>query len=186
MNTCATRMTAGVGWSVLWYAVSELIYGILRVLIHNSILPPVDWYRFTYEAVLVGYGLCGWIWIFRLNLCATRRNFLVIAAVLTGLVIVLALLANWLQDRQNVGMTESILSYSFTSAVSWYALGTWLLVTAWIIARAQRAAPRSACVMCPDCGYNMRGLTHATCPECGVEHTLDQLVSNRRETTGRS
>lgn len=28
---------------------------------------------------------------------------------------------------------------------------------------------------CPACGYNMRGLTEARCPECGAEFTLDQL-----------
>ncbi len=28
---------------------------------------------------------------------------------------------------------------------------------------------------CPQCGYNMRGLTEAKCPECGAVFTLDQL-----------
>ncbi|MBX2852827.1 MAG: hypothetical protein KTR15_13915 [Phycisphaeraceae bacterium] len=27
----------------------------------------------------------------------------------------------------------------------------------------------------PECGYNMRGLTEAKCPECGSKFTLDQL-----------
>ncbi|MEO0477549.1 MAG: hypothetical protein AAF085_16520 [Planctomycetota bacterium] len=29
--------------------------------------------------------------------------------------------------------------------------------------------------LCPECGYNMRGLSQAKCPECGAEFTLDQL-----------
>lgn len=28
---------------------------------------------------------------------------------------------------------------------------------------------------CPECGYNMRGLSEAKCPECGAQFTLDQL-----------
>ena len=32
-------------------------------------------------------------------------------------------------------------------------------------------------LLCPRCGYNMRGLTHARCPECGTEYTLDALLT---------
>lgn len=28
---------------------------------------------------------------------------------------------------------------------------------------------------CPSCGYSMRGLYEARCPECGAEFTIDQL-----------
>jgi len=31
-------------------------------------------------------------------------------------------------------------------------------------------------VVCPMCGYDMRGVRMAQCPECGVEFTLGQLV----------
>ena len=36
--------------------------------------------------------------------------------------------------------------------------------------------PTAAEIYCPACGYNLRGLYHTRCPECGVEHTLDQLL----------
>lgn len=36
-----------------------------------------------------------------------------------------------------------------------------------------RADPEAFC--CPSCGYNMRGLSAAKCPECGLEFTIDQL-----------
>ncbi len=29
--------------------------------------------------------------------------------------------------------------------------------------------------ICGDCGYNLSGLTHCRCPECGREYTLDRL-----------
>jgi hypothetical protein len=36
--------------------------------------------------------------------------------------------------------------------------------------RAREAPPT-----CQKCGYNMSGLRHCRCPECGVEYDLDQL-----------
>jgi len=38
---------------------------------------------------------------------------------------------------------------------------------------------------CPKCGYNLSGLTHCRCPECGTEYRLDELwgtpVISKRE-----
>lgn len=34
---------------------------------------------------------------------------------------------------------------------------------------------RSAAPACPACGYNLSGLTHCRCPECGQEYTLEEL-----------
>ena len=30
-------------------------------------------------------------------------------------------------------------------------------------------------IACPKCGYDLKGLTMARCPECGTEYTLDEL-----------
>ncbi|NLF31561.1 MAG: hypothetical protein GX591_11830 [Planctomycetes bacterium] len=32
-------------------------------------------------------------------------------------------------------------------------------------------------LLCPMCGYDMRGLLQARCPECGAEYTLDALLT---------
>lgn len=37
--------------------------------------------------------------------------------------------------------------------------------------RSARQAPPT----CLKCGYNLSGLTHCRCPECGTEHRLDEL-----------
>jgi len=37
--------------------------------------------------------------------------------------------------------------------------------------RAARARPP----ICLQCGYNLSGLTHCRCPECGREYTLESL-----------
>ncbi len=50
-------------------------------------------------------------------------------------------------------------------------------------------ASRNQPPICPECGYNLSGLTHCRCPECGTEYTLDQLwqmpvARFETETTG--
>lgn len=37
--------------------------------------------------------------------------------------------------------------------------------------RAARAAPP----LCPKCGYDLSGLSHCRCPECGAEYRLEEL-----------
>ena len=61
---------------------------------------------------------------------------------------------------------------------------TWLPVTVFIwretpAERAERTAGNESALSCPTCGYNLTGLTHARCPECGSTFTLDELVRNQ-------
>ena len=39
-------------------------------------------------------------------------------------------------------------------------------------------------VPCPSCGYNLRGLREARCPECGSSFTIEQLVGLTKHCTG--
>ncbi|RJP35414.1 MAG: hypothetical protein C4547_09425 [Phycisphaerales bacterium] len=41
--------------------------------------------------------------------------------------------------------------------------------------RGWRASRRNQTPMCPACGYNMAGLSHCRCPECGRTYSLDSL-----------
>ena len=41
-------------------------------------------------------------------------------------------------------------------------------------ARGWRQA-RGEAPMCPQCGYNLSGLTQCRCPECGTEYRLEEL-----------
>jgi len=38
---------------------------------------------------------------------------------------------------------------------------------------------------CPVCGYNLSGLTHCRCPECGKEYQLEQLWQTAPSTSAR-
>jgi len=37
-------------------------------------------------------------------------------------------------------------------------------------------------IECPLCGYNLRGLSEARCPECGSQYTWGELLDPRRRT----
>lgn len=59
------------------------------------------------------------------------------------------------------------------------AAGAYMIGTAWIWRECadlgmtfDRPYP-----LCPQCGYNMTGLTQARCPECGQSYTLDRLFA---------
>ncbi len=67
------------------------------------------------------------------------------------------------------------------AGVCWAAV--WLGGTAfiWRETRAERVARLGRRVgpdlPCPKCGYNLRGLREARCPECGTQYTLDELLA---------
>ncbi|MCG8407257.1 MAG: hypothetical protein MI923_18825 [Phycisphaerales bacterium] len=51
--------------------------------------------------------------------------------------------------------------------------------------RARRLSQVSkSTIACPKCGYNMTGLNHARCPECGTQYSLDEMLMTLRERIG--
>lgn len=68
-------------------------------------------------------------------------------------------------------------------------LSTMCWVTIWIggtamvwkethLERSRRLGDRPDRVIpCPKCGYDLKGLAMARCPECGTEFTLDELFA---------
>ena len=64
---------------------------------------------------------------------------------------------------------------------------TSLLVTFWAWRSGKRLAWRRGMrpfPVCPQCRYAMRGLTHARCPECGTQYTLEELWTAQRDFDG--
>jgi small-conductance mechanosensitive channel len=62
----------------------------------------------------------------------------------------------------------------------------WLIATVFIwretaAERAERIKGASeSAVTCPNCGYNLTGLSESRCPECGSKFTLDELMALQR------
>ncbi len=69
----------------------------------------------------------------------------------------------------------------FVTACAWALL--WLASTAviWRETKTERIERLKMlginAVICPNCGYNLTGMTTTTCPECGSQYTLDQLYA---------
>jgi hypothetical protein len=63
------------------------------------------------------------------------------------------------------------------------AMLLWVIATVFIwretaVERAQRVARSSgSAIACPNCGYNLTGLSESRCPECGSKFTLDELIA---------
>jgi hypothetical protein len=34
-------------------------------------------------------------------------------------------------------------------------------------------------VVCPNCGYNLTGLSGTRCPECGKQYTINELLAEQ-------
>ena len=56
---------------------------------------------------------------------------------------------------------------------------TWLIATVYVWRNAIGETRDSTGVVCPNCNYNLTGLTEARCPECGSTFTLDQLFATQ-------
>jgi len=61
----------------------------------------------------------------------------------------------------------------------------WIVTTifAWRETAAERAARLGGAgrdaVVCPNCGYNLTGLSGTRCPECGKQYTINELLAEQ-------
>jgi len=134
--------------------------------------------------VVVGLGFAlGWmaIWFFEVRWTALRATLTVVvfggsvlASVVTGLILAAVM------REEELG----ILFGGMLFAVFWLT-GTGL---AWIELPGERrrrlASVGMSEVVCPKCGYNMRGRKQTACPECGSAFTLDALFAAQIEQRG--
>lgn len=63
----------------------------------------------------------------------------------------------------------------------WLALWIAAIALIWRETPGERAGrlrlPGDVALACPKCGYDLRGLHEARCPECGTQYTLDGLLA---------
>ena len=105
---------------------------------------------------------------------------------------------NWTGDRQRRTVIVGLAGCVF-AGITYLAVGgldrevgavlagmawmvAWVMGTSLVWRDTPEEARRRRCVKagdplsCPSCGYDMRGLHQATCPECGTQYTLDELL----------
>jgi hypothetical protein len=113
-------------------------------------------------------------WFLRRSLSwtPTRGRQTTLAALLTGGVAVASALLGLRADR-DLGLLLGSIGPPLV----------WVVATAWIWRetdeehRRRIAAAGGPTVVCPSCGYDLRGLKATRCPECGTECTLDELFA---------
>jgi DNA-directed RNA polymerase subunit RPC12/RpoP len=121
------------------------------------------------------FTLVGWHLIWRSRLARhpmplSDRLAIVGLAALAGVV-------SWLStevllyDRYYDGYWLPAFIASVTVPLAWLVL----MIVMWKEAPAKSADGHD--VRCPACGYNLRGLSEARCPECGKRFTLDELFN---------
>ncbi|HAI13847.1 MAG TPA: hypothetical protein DCM28_19230 [Phycisphaerales bacterium] len=127
------------------------------------------------------YLILGWLVIWRgaVKWTPWRRGAIVIS------VLACLLLASMLGGVVQLVMDEESVTM-FVIGAAWALL--WLASTAiiWRETKAERIARLKMLginvVVCPNCSYNLTGMTSTTCPECGSKYTLDQLYATLAKT----
>lgn len=71
-------------------------------------------------------------------------------------------------DFVSIGVLLLVLLTGFLGLFGLYVIWKMGFAQGWKRARSSPPA-------CPDCHYDMTGLTHCRCPECGAEYKLDEL-----------
>ena len=109
-----------------------------------------------------------------------RRVMLTAAATALSLTIgATVALLTFVISRQQVPPAIAMLFGGGTVPITW-VLSTVLI---WRETAAERLGRLTAHGMpvlaCPQCGYNLAGLSEARCPECGASFTLEQLMLSR-------
>jgi len=106
-------------------------------------------------------------WLVGLSVLSVPAAALVPAAMLSGW--------SWLAGGWDREMSPLF------AGVLWQ--GWWILLISWLWRSSrlqdvrQAAAEKQLDVPCPGCGYDLTGLQHAECPECGTSFTLEQLIA---------
>lgn len=119
------------------------------------------------------FAVCWWlIWW---GCVVWTRTRVVRTVFLTGAAVALAVLIAWLNDMRD---GDWIFGATLSGA-AWIAGTAWL----WGAPDARRRSASGVHVRCRKCGYDLRGLHEARCPECGTQYTLDELVADATEDT---
>lgn len=122
-----------------------------------------------------------WLLIWRRQVAWTpKRRLLTLLAAFWSFIPTLVVAVLVLMVRSWEDELAAILG-GLTWAVSWLA-STVFIWRETAFERARRLGQISeSAIACPRCGYNMTGLNHARCPECGTQYTLNELFATLRD-----
>jgi len=172
------RLVAQILLSVLMLAIASILYTVTAACTYEL----VGW-NFDILVFLVA-GLVTWLFIVVFWMLLWRRyvrwTHRRLQKTIASFFVVLfpAALAGWL--------TSPVVDESFgmfiagATAILLWLVATVLIWRETVTERFERIRYfGDNALICPNCGYNLTGLTTCTCPECGSEYTLDELVRSQ-------
>ena len=183
-----SRLVSRILLSLLMFPLATVFYIFVFVYCQDLIRRNGLYYLSTDIYVFTVSTLLTWIlvavywcllWKSSVKWNSDRVAFTVLAAVVAVIIAGLASIA-----------AGSVLSMSVRNGFTTF-LGGLLAIVLWLIAtvliwretpaeRALRlAASPASTVCCPNCGYNLTGLTESRCPECGSKFTLNELLASQ-------
>jgi len=158
---------------------------VLSVVMWLEVVVAVDQRSSTNTAFLVAdigtvaVITLGWLAIWRRAVSWTIGR-VVWTCVAFGVAVTAAVLISLFEAVGRHNEELGLVVGALTWGAAWFG-GTAL---AWRETSAERAARAvsgdSAGPVCLQCGYNMKGLREARCPECGRTYTLDELLAGQR------
>lgn len=155
---------------------SPLIYLVIFMILGENLVRN-DAAAFLMFDLFAGlFVAVGWIWIWRRDVVWTTRR-----RQMTGFAVVWAIGPAVLVGALILAVDRSLdEAAAILGGLCW--LVVWLASTVLIwretsLERMRRLGETAEePIVCPTCGYDMRGLQQARCPECGTQYTLDELL----------
>ena len=188
-----SRLVSRILLSIFMFPLAGLFF-IFSIIVAKSATPIGALYSDLRE--LITFLICGamtwlliaiyWCLLWKSSVQWNPKRIKGTIAAAGGAILVGAAAGALASGALRVGDSESV--GAFVGSI--LTIVVWLIATVFVwretpMERAARikSSGRSG-VACPNCGYNMTGLTEPRCPECGSKFTLDELLAAQQAETG--
>ena len=170
-----SRLLARIMLAIFMLPVAALIWVVVFAVLYEDLLRSREEQCLLVSGLVTASFVGGyWILLWRRSVRWNPPRVFASIGLALGAVVLGGLVA-WPMDRLEHGMGSFLFGPAATFA--------WLVGTVFVWRetpreRASRLDARSGTsLVCPACGYNLTGLSQATCPECGVRYSIDELLA---------
>ncbi len=172
-----SRLLARIMLAVFMLPVAALVWVVVFAVLYEDLLRSREEQCFLVSGLVTAAFVGGyWVLLWRRSIRWNAPRVFGSVGLALGAV-VLGGLVGWLMDRLENGLGS--LLFGPATIFAWL-VGTVFLWRETQGERASRLDARSGTsLVCPACGYNLTGLGQATCPECGISYTIDELLASQ-------
>ncbi len=172
-----SRLLARIMLAIFMLPVAALVWVVVFVILYEDLLRRREEQCFLVSGLVTAAFVGGyWVLLWRRSVRWNAPRLFGSVGLALGAVAVGGLVG-WPMDRLEHGLGSFLFGPVTTFA---WLVGTVFL---WRETRGERASRLDArsgtSLVCPACGYNLTGLNQATCPECGVSYSIDELLASQ-------